>query len=65
MSMGETLNMFMQLCKDVNNDNKELPENIDTEMLEKIVCQMRVMNEVLKESSSMLLELDRRAVNKE
>ena len=62
---ADILTMVVTLCRDVEDDNSEEPGKLDTELLTKIVTQMRVMVEMAKESSSALLELDRRASKKE
>ena len=62
---ADMLTMVVTLCRDVEDDNSKEPGKLDTELLRKIVTQMRVMVEMAKESSSTLLELDRRASKKE
>ena len=64
MLVAESLTMFANLCKDIDDDNNAEAEKLDTALLQKLVTQMNVMFEITKESSSTLLELDRRAARK-
>ena len=64
VGLAEYLRLFVDQVKCFEDDNETHPEKLDSQKLEKLVCQLQVMRQVAQESRNTLRDLDYTAFKK-
>ena len=62
--LAEYLRLFVDQVKCFEDDNETQLEKLDSQKLEKLVCQLQVMGQVAQESGNTLRDLDYTAFKK-
>ena len=58
VGLAEYLRLFVDQVKCFEDDNETHSEKLDSQKLEKLVCQLQVMRQVAQESRNTLRDLD-------
>ena len=64
VGLAEYLGLFVDQVKCFKDDNETHSEKLDSQKLEKLVCQLQVMHQVAQESGNTLRDLDYTAFKK-
>ena len=64
VGLAEYLGLFVDQVKCFEDDNETQPEKLDSQKLEELVCQLRVMRQVAQDSGNKLRDLDYTAFKK-
>ena len=64
VGLAEYLRLFVDQVKCFEDDNETHSEKLDSQKLEKLVCQLQVMRQVAQESRNTLRDLDYTAFKK-
>ena len=64
VGLAENLGLLIDQVKCFEDDNETQPEKLDSQKLEKLVCQLQVMHQVAQESGNTLRDLDYTALKK-
>ena len=64
VGLAEYLRVFFDQVKCFEDDNEAQLEKLDSQKLEKLVCQLQVMRQVAQESGNTMRDLDYTAFKK-